>query len=192
MTPARRIGALLVLLALAAACTPTPAPPTQAPTAAPPASVAPEASPTLGEPAATPTPATVEITVYFTDRNRVVSGTPPFEATVTRTVPADANLPEAVLAAFFAGPTADEQARGLELITDGFTGVASLVVQGGIAHLRLSGPCNSNGATYTIASPLIKNLTQFSGIQYVKIYDERGDTADPSGPSHSIPACLEP
>jgi hypothetical protein len=81
---------------------------------------------------------------------------------------------------------------GLELIDSGFTGYSQLVVAGGIAHIYLSGPCQSGGATYTIAQPLLANLRQFPEINYVKIYDAEGSTGDPSGQSNSIPACLEP
>ncbi len=195
MSVALRIGLSLALLALAVACTTTPAPatavpPTQASTAAPPASDTPAPSPTLTpEPTEVPT---VEIKVYFTDRAHLVSGEPPFEAAVVRTVPAGANLPEAALDAFFAGPTAEEQAQGLELLASGFTGWSSLEVHDGIARVHLSGPCITHGAAYTIASALFRTLTQFDEIRYVKIYDSSGDTGVPDGPTNSIPACLEP
>lgn len=192
----RWLAATLLLLAGLAACTPTPLPtaapaptPTpaavQSPTRPPSPTVAPTAAPTA-------TPATVQVTVYFTDRNSYNTGTPPFEVGVERTVPAGANLPEAVLAEFFKGPTAAEQAKGLEKIASGFTGFSALKVQGGIARVYLSGPCQSHGATYTIAQPIIKNLLQFPEIKYVKIYDADGTTEDPDGATNSIPVCLEP
>ncbi len=188
MRAIKLLAVVCLSLSLLTAC-----PPIQTPTSAPPPTPVEQASPAATpEPTPEPTPATVVVNVYFTDRARFVSGEPPFEAAVTRTVPADANLPEAVLSEFFKGPTADEQAQGLELLSSGFTGYCSLRVQGGIAHVHLCGPCVTHGASYTIASPLIKNLLQFDEIQYVKIYDESGDTADPSGPNNSIPACLEP
>lgn len=135
----------------------------------------------------------VEITVYFTDVNRYAAATEPFEAAVTRTAPAGSNLPEAVLAAFFAGPTAEEAAQGLEAITSGASGFSEMRIdENGVAHVTLAGACNSGGATYTIAQPLMKNLLQFEEIDTVKIYDEAGQTGTPDGLSNSIPFCLEP
>lgn len=90
-------------------------------------------------PIPSPTVELVEITVFFTDSNRYAVGTPPFEVGVSRLVPAEANLPEAVLNAFFAGPTVEERAQGLEAITSGFEGFSALVIEGGIARVYLSG-----------------------------------------------------
>ncbi len=143
-------------------------------------------------PTLTPTPKLVAITVYFTDSNRYAVGTPPFEAAVTRTVPASANLAEAVLLAFFDGPTLEEGEQGLEAITSGFDGFSVLVIEDGIARLYLRGECASLGATYTVAQPIMKNLLQFPEVLYVKIYDENGETEIPEGDSNSIPFCLEP
>jgi len=135
---------------------------------------------------------TVTVTVYFTDTIRYAKVGPPYEVGVSREVCADTNLPEAVLLEFFKGPTAEESALGYEAITDGFTGFSALDITDGIAHVYLSGVCFSNGATYTIAQPLMKNLLQFEQVQYVKIFDQNGQTWEPDGPSNSIPACLEP
>jgi hypothetical protein len=134
----------------------------------------------------------VTVTVYFTDSARFALGTPPFETAVTRTVPTRSDLPAAVLDEFFGGPTPEEQAMGLERIASGFTGYSSLQIEGGIARVHLLGPCASNGATYTIAQPILANLLPFSEIDYVKIYDEEGTTEDPVGMTNSIPVCLEP
>jgi hypothetical protein len=131
-------------------------------------------------------PKTVTVTVFFTDTIRYATGGPPFEVAVSREVNADANLPEAVLLEFFKGPMAEESALGYEAITDGFTGFSSLEITEGIARVHLTGICFSNGATYTIAQPL------FEQVQYVKIFDQNGQTWEPDGPSNSIPACLEP
>jgi len=97
-----------------------------------------------------------------------------------------------VLDEFFRGPTPAERALGLERIDSGFTGYSNLSVEEGIAHLYLVGPCASNGATYTIAQPILANLLPFPEIDYVKIYDEAGTTENPEGPDSSIPGCLEP
>jgi len=175
----KRKIALLSLAVLLAACLPTP-PPTPISTLTP------------SEMPATTVPPLVEISVYFTDRNLFVAGTPPFERAVTRYVPAGSNLAEAVLTEYFKGPTPDEAAQGLEAITSGFTGFSRLEVVDGVAHVYLVGTCSTGGAAYNIATPLIRNLTQFADIQHVKIYDENGQTGDPSGVGNSIPACLEP
>jgi hypothetical protein len=138
-------------------------------------------------------PATVEIAVYFTNVARYAVGDEPFEAVVTRTVPGDAYLPAAVLAEFFKGPTPAERERNLEAITSGFTGFGRLSVTAeGVAHLYLEGPCAAQGATYTVAQPILANLLQFDEIQTVKIYDAEGTTGNPEGVENSIPFCLEP
>ena len=62
----------------------------------------------------------------------------------------------------------------------------------GVARVYLKGQCNSQGATYTIGNILNVNLKQFSNIQFVKIYDQNGNTEVPDGNQDSIPACLEP
>jgi hypothetical protein len=143
-------------------------------------------------PSLAPTSEHVSILVYFTDTNLYATGTPPFEVAVTRTMPASLNLAEAVLQAFFAGPTSEEHEQGLEAITSGFTGVASLVIEDGIARVYLTGKCASMGATYTVAQPIMRNLFQFPDVSYVKIYDENGETEVPEEDSNSIPFCLEP
>ncbi len=169
MKAAKRIAGLFLLMASLSACTAAPTP--------------------TATPAA---PGLVQVTVYFTDRSLIGTGTPPFEVAVSRSVPATANLPEAVLAEYFRGPTPEERARGLEAITSGFTGFNSLEVQDSVAHVRLAGPCAGNGASYTIAAPLLRNLRQFPEIVAVKIYDAEGVTEQPDGETTSIPPCLEP
>ncbi len=213
-----RVAILTLVLALLAGCAPgatptavapTPAPATMpSPTARPQPGVEPALSGADGAPPAvtasrtsagpttetgpTQAPAMVEITVYFTDVNRYAAGTPPFEVAVTRLAPAGANLPQAVLTEFFKGPTAEERSHGLVRIDSGFTGFDALTVEGDIARVHLTGPCASNGATYSVAQLLLKNLLQFPAIEYVKIYDADGNTEQPDGPTSSIPFCLEP
>jgi hypothetical protein len=67
-----------------------------------------------------------------------------------------------------------------------------LEVRDGVARVYLDGECRSNGAAYTVASPLIANLAQFPEIETIKIYDAAGATEQPEGPENSIPFCLEP
>lgn len=137
-------------------------------------------------------PIQMEISVYFTDSNRYAAATPPFEVAVTRHVAPTSNLLEAVLREFFRGPTEEERSQGLDLIASGFTGFTSLRIEKGVAHVYLAGPCQSHGATYTIAQPLLANLLQFDEIDFVKIYDSSGETEQPTGQTNSIPFCLEP
>jgi len=137
-------------------------------------------------------PETVNLLVYFTNTTRYAAATPPFEEAVTRSAPAGEDLPTATLQAFFVGPTAEEKASGLEAITSGFTGLRELKIEDGIARVYLEGPCSSNGATYTIAQPILANLLQFKEVKAVKIYDAEGVTEVPEGMDTSIPYCLEP
>ncbi len=146
--------------------------------------------PTL--PTETVLPATVTLTVYFTDVARYQVGTEPYEAAVTRIVPVPASLPEAVLTQLFLGPTDAEKAQGLEVILSGTTGFSNLTIENGIARVYLTGACASQGATYTIANLIYANLEQFPEIQWIKIYDQNNETETPDGQSGSIPFCLEP
>jgi Sporulation and spore germination len=147
-----------------------------------------------GKPTAVPTnvPTTVMLAVYFTDMARYQVGTEPYEAEVTRRIPPPASLPEAVLTQLFLGPSKSEKAQGLAVVLSGTTGFSKLVLENGIARVYLTGMCNSKGATYTIANLIFANLKQFPEIQWIKIYDQNGETETPDGQSSSIPICLEP
>lgn len=134
----------------------------------------------------------VEALVYFTNTTRYAQGIQPFETAVLRRLPTSAFTPQAVLEEYFRGPTQSEQELDLQAITSGFTGVRSVELVDGYAHVYLEGACQPSGATYTIAQPILRNLAQFPEIEVVKIYDENGDTGDPEGRGHSIPICLEP
>jgi len=136
-------------------------------------------------------PAGQEITVYFMDENRFVAATEPYEVAVTRTT-ASENLPLAVLEAYFTGPTPQEYDQGLRLLSSGFTHVRDLTIENNIARVYLGGTCSNNGAAYSVANLIIKNLEQFPGISAVKIYDENNDNLDPDSPNSSLPYCLEP
>jgi hypothetical protein len=142
-------------------------------------------------PTVTPVPM-MNITVYFTDHNAYLAGTPPFEVGVTRTVAQTPAIARAVLLQFFAGPTPAETAAGLTLVLSGATGFSNITIHDTIARVYLTGNCNSQGATYTIANPLYANLIQFGTVSYVKIYDQNGSTQQPTGYTNSIPGCLEP
>jgi spore germination protein GerM len=143
-------------------------------------------------PTATIPSASVTLTVYFTDIARYEYGTEPYEAAVTRTGPAPASLPEAVLKQLFLGPTDTEVLAGLEVILSGTTGFSNLAIENGVARVYLSGACASQGSTYTIANLIFANLKQFPEIKWIKIYDQNGETETPDGQNSSIPLCLEP
>ena len=130
--------------------------------------------------------------MYFTDENRFLAATEPYEVPVTRTVQAGADLPRAVLDVFFAGPTAVEKTQGLKLITSGFTHIRHLEIENGIARVYLGGACNNNGAAYSVANLISKNLSQFPEIIAIKIFDENDSNLDPGSPYSSLPYCLEP
>lgn len=132
------------------------------------------------------------ITVYFMDENRFVAAAEPYEVAVTRTVPAGSDLPRAVLDAYFEGPTQAEYAQGLRLLSSGFTRVRHLEIENGIARVYLGDVCANNGAAYSVANLIMKNLSQFPEILYVKIYDENDSNLDPDSMSSSLPYCLEP
>ncbi len=148
--------------------------------------------PTAPPPTATATYAMVELQIFFADVPRYVANTEPFETPVTRVVPDDGHLPETALREYFRGPTAEEVARGLDPMTNGCTGFSQLTIENGIARVYLTGPCSSGGATFTIAGPLMATLLAFPEIEYVKLYDESGQTGDPDGFTNSIPFSLEP
>jgi hypothetical protein len=142
--------------------------------------------------ACAPAPKTITISVYFQDVDNYVVGTEPYERAVTRIIPETGDLPRAVLEQLFLGPTAQEQAEGLGLVLSGSTGFSDYHLEDGVAHITLTGTCNSQGGTYTIANLIFANLTQFPEIQWIKIYDENSETETPDGQSSSIPFCLEP
>ena len=144
------------------------------------------------QPTATRVESKIVLTVYFTNMPRYDIGTEPYETAVMRTIQVPASMPEAVLTQLFLGPSAAEKAQGLAVVLSGTTGFSQLTISDGIARIHLQGVCNSKGATYTIANLIVVNLKQFPEIQWVKIYDQNGETESPDGQRDSIPICLEP
>jgi hypothetical protein len=142
--------------------------------------------------ACAPKPMMADLKVYFVNVPRYAVGTEPYEDDVTRSVPLTESEPEMVLKQLFLGPTAQEKAQGLEVVLSGTTGFSKLIIEDGVARVYLTGKCNSGGATYTISNLIFANLAQFPNIQWVKIYDENGQTETPEGQTSSIPICLEP
>jgi len=144
-------------------------------------------TPTVGN-----TPVEVTVTVFFTDVARFQVGTEPYETPVTRIIPVPASLPAAVLTQMFLGPTETEKTNGLAAYFSGTNGFSKLTIENGVARVYLTGTCNSQGGTYTIANLIETNLKQFPEIQWIKIYDQNGETENPDGQTGSIPYCLEP
>lgn len=131
--------------------------------------------------------------IYFGDQQKIVNGIDPPVTAVERrlTKPAVAG---AALEELFKGPNEAERARGLLFVDSHATGFTDLrVSEWKVAHVRLLGPISSDGsAVITIASEIIPTLKQFPTVDWVKIYDEAGNTGQPDGPVDSIPEQLEP
>lgn len=132
------------------------------------------------------------VTVYFLNEDRFAVGTEPYEDAFTRYVPAGSDLPRAVLDLFFHGPTQAEVSQGIRVWTSGFTHVRDMTVENGIARVYLGDVCANNGAAYSVAALIMKNLSQFPEITAVKIYDENNSNLDPDSAESSLPYCLEP
>ena len=134
----------------------------------------------------TATPLYRLVDVHFYDRAlSVVAG--------KRWAASSADLPRFVVDQYLKGPGYVERyVYGWTAPRNGVTGYSRLEVIDHVAHLYLTGPCNSQGSTFTIAQPLMQSLRQFAEVEFVKIYDESGNTEAPEGRTNSIPACLEP
>ena len=138
-------------------------------------------------PRPTATPLYVLLKVYFYQRTTLL------EVFGKRWEATSLNLPQAILNEYFKGPGYTEKyTYGWIAPTNGATGFSKIDVTDGIARVYLTGQCNSQGSTFTLAPLITDTLKQFSDIQYVKIYDQNGNTEQPDGPTNSIPACLEP
>jgi hypothetical protein len=134
---------------------------------------------------------TVDRKVFFFHRDNFVDNVEPFFIPVLRPV-RPSSPATGVMDRLFAGPLAAEQADGLRLLRSHATGYADLVIADGVARVRLTGGCNSDGSTVTVAREVMPTLRQFASVEWVKILDPAGNTGDPTGNSDSMPACLEP
>lgn len=112
-------------------------------------------------------------------------------ATVTRRVPVPAVL-RGSLSALYAGPTEFDRPSGLTFVASESSGFTGLRLRNGIARVRLTGGCDSGGATFTVANQIVPTMKQFPSVDVVKIYSPSGRTERPRGRSDSIPTCLEP
>lgn len=131
------------------------------------------------------------VRVYFFDQERYVENTEPFFTPVWRRVLTPA-VAGGALNSLYHGPVFAETETGLRLLPSGSSGFTGLRIQNGVAHVQLTGGCDSGGSTVTVAGSIIPTLKQFSNVRYVKIYDPAGTTGDPVGPTDSIPDCLNP
>lgn len=128
---------------------------------------------------------------WFLDEDAFVANDQPFFARVSRPVPT-ARPFVGVLDRLFAGPLPGERAAGLRLLRSHATGFADLSIADGVARVRLTGGCDSDGSTVTVAGEIMPTLRQFPRVDWVKIYGPGGHTETPNGHSDSIPFCLEP
>jgi hypothetical protein len=134
---------------------------------------------------------TVDRRVFFLDQDRFVANQEPFF--VPRTRPVRASAPAVgVMDRLFAGVLPGEHAHGLRLVRSRAKSFADLGITDGIARVRLTGGCSSGGSTVSIAGSIMPTLRQFATVDWVKIFGPGGHTADPNGPSDSIPDCLNP
>lgn len=122
----------------------------------------------------------------------MIAGQLPYEVAVTRFVPSTKDMVSSVVDEFFKGPSDVERNQGLAVINNGFTGYDRIELLNGGVHVYLEGTCQSNGTLYTIERPLMLNLKQFPEIEFVKIYDQFGNTRQPAARVDSVPACIDP
>jgi hypothetical protein len=138
----------------------------------------------------TSTPRYRLIDVYFASRVRYEQNAPPIERAGRRWAQTSM-LPQAALNEYFKGPGNTERfSYGWIALYNGFTGYSRLEIREGVAHVTLTGTCTSEGRNFNIADLLTLTLKQFPQIQFVKIYDQNGDTQNPTGQSDSEPICL--
>jgi hypothetical protein len=130
------------------------------------------------------------IDVYFVNRARYNANTPPFEVKGTRWVRSNI-LPQSALNEYFKGPGATERfSFGWIAIYNGFAGYSRFEIRDGVAHVFLTGVCAPDGRDFNIADLINLNLKQFPEIRFVKIYDQNGQTQNPTGLGDSVPFCL--
>ncbi|MEN3535241.1 GerMN domain-containing protein [Microbispora sp. ZYX-F-249] len=134
---------------------------------------------------------TVPVGTYFLDSRAYAAGRGPYTVAVSRPVTPPSTA-RGALQRLFAGPTQAEYAKGLRFVASGATGVRSVVVRDGVAHVRLTGSVTSGGSAFTVADEIMPTLKRLPGIRWVKIYDAHGRTERPKGRSDSIPDSLEP
>jgi hypothetical protein len=134
---------------------------------------------------------TVDRKLYFFDVDRFLANDEPFFRPRLRPV-RPLTPATGVMDRLFAGPLPSERAEGLRLLRSRAKNFTDLSIDSGIARVRLTGGCDSGGSTVTIAGEIKPTLRQFDSVDWVKIYDPDGNTANPTGKVDSVPECLEP
>ena len=129
--------------------------------------------------------------IWLVDTDAVETGNGPYFVPRQRPIWSDAPA-AAALHALFAGPTQQERADGLRLVRSHAWGFDDLGIAGGIARVRLTRGCNSDGSTITVAGEIAPTLRQFPSVDWVKISGPGGHCEQPAGAGDSIPFCLEP
>jgi murein DD-endopeptidase MepM/ murein hydrolase activator NlpD len=138
----------------------------------------------------TATPVYTLVNVYFANKIRYERNIPPIEVAGKRYVRSSAP-PQNTLNEFFKGPGSTERyTYGWIGVYNGFTGYSKLEINNGVANVYLTGTCASEGREFDIGDLIRLNLKQFPYIQFVKIYDQNGQTQNPTGLSDSEPLCL--
>ncbi|MEZ4316995.1 MAG: GerMN domain-containing protein [Myxococcota bacterium] len=132
----------------------------------------------------------VGVALYFVDAAKLEAGDADPWVKVDRQVGAKTPAKNAVWQ-LFKGPTPEEEANGLKLITSGAGGFTSFDVQGNTATLQLRDGCDSAGSTVTVWDHISKTLKEFPEIEHVKLLGPDGSTQD-DGSGDAKPACLEP
>ena len=143
-------------------------------------------------PLPTATPQWTLLKVFFADRTRFANDTPPIEVNGVRWVKTATFMGPAILTEYFKGPGSTEIGWGYIGVNNGFTGYTNVELVGNTAHVYLKGTCAPNGKNFTVADLINLNLKQLANVQFVKIYDQFGQTRDPNGAGDSEPLCLDP
>lgn len=175
------------------ACATAPAPPAPSPPASTPSAQAEPAAPPSPAPPAPPERRT--LSVWFVDGPAYEVGKEPYLVAVPREIafaPPGVTTPAAgLLDAWFAGPTAEEQARGLLRHANGATGYDTLKIEAGTLSFRLQPTCTGAGSL-SLRDQVMPTLRQLDGVKAIHILDPQGNTLDPTPGVDSVPGCLEP
>lgn len=155
------------------------------------ATKAPSLTPSLTpSPTLTATLMPVAMDIYFTNSRAGSATAAPIEP-VRRQIAGTHDVMAAALDQYFAGPTVEEQNRGLQLTRNGFAGYRKVEVANGMVAVYLAGNCVPSGTGYSLAQPLIATLKQFPGVLYVKLYDAYDHTGNALSAADSWPTCLD-
>lgn len=182
----------IVLVLLACSGSEAPAPSPEGPAVEAPAKTPKGKAKSKGRTKA-PAPAPVEMvpaTVYLYDAAAMKEGREPVFVPVERQVGAKAPEKNAVWNVF-KGPTEEEAAKGLSVLTSGASGFEAFTLVDGVATLKLKGGCQAEGGVHTVYDHLAKTLLGFDSVKHVKVLGP-SDTSAPEGAVDHRPDCLQP